>query len=130
MTAAVGAVTQNTLNEVGLINNVSGRKKEVWEVITVFSLVSGDTTGAATIPVNGILQKIIVTLTDMAGAEGTTDVALTDNGDNTIFSTTDLAESQTVVFSVSEPFATEINIGLTFTNPAATATVTVTLRGI
>jgi len=102
----------------------------VWEKITVFSIVSGDTTGAATILLNGIIQKVIVTLTDMQSAEGTTDVSLTDNGDNTIFSVTDLAESQTVVYTVNEPIASEVNIILGFTNPAASVTVTVTLRGI
>ncbi len=101
-----------------------------WESITVFSLISGDTTGVAPIKINGIVQKVIVTLTDMASAEGTTDVSLTDNGDNPIFSVTDLAESATYVYSVSEPVVSEVNIVLGFTNPAATATVTVTLRGI
>lgn len=105
-------------------------KYPAWETITVFSLINGDTTGTAVIPINGLLQKIIVTLTDMASAEGTTDVSLTDNGDNTIFSTLNLTESTTHVFSVTEPFTDEINIILGFTNPASSVTVTVTLRGI
>lgn len=102
----------------------------VWESITVFSLISGDTTGVAPIEINGLVQKVIVTLSDMESAEGTTDVSLTDNGDNTIFAVTNLAESATYVYSISEPIVTEVNIVLGFTDPAATATVTVTLRGI
>ncbi len=101
-----------------------------WETVTVFSLISGDETGAAAIPINGLLQKIIVKLSNMESAEGTTDVSLTDNGDNTIWSVTDLPESVTYTYSVSEPLNQEVNIVLGFTNPAATATVTVTLRGV
>ena len=102
----------------------------VWEKVTTFTLISGDTTGAAAIVLNGLVQKVIITLTDMAGAEGTTDVSLTDNGDNTIFSVTDLAESATYVFSINEPIAREVNIILGHDDPAAGATVTVTLRGV
>lgn len=102
----------------------------VWESVITFSLVSGDETGAAVVSINGLLQKIIVKLSDMESAEGTTDVSLTDNGDNTIWSVTDLPESVTYSYSVSEPLAKEVNVILGFTNPAAAATVTVTLRGI
>jgi len=125
MTASAGTTTTTLDKRSGTLNRF-----QVWEKITVFSIVSGDTTGAAAILLNGIIQKVIVTLTDMQSAEGTTDVSLTDNGDNTIFSVTDLAESQTVVYTVNEPIASEVNIILGFTNPAASVTVTVTLRGI
>ena len=125
MSASTGVTTTTIDKRSGTLNNL-----QVWEKITVFSIVSGDTTGAAAILLNGIIQKVIVTLTDMQSAEGTTDVSLTDNGDNTIFSVTDLAESQTVVYTVNEPIASEVNIILGFTNPAASVTVTVTLRGI
>ena len=102
-----------------------------WERITTFSLVNGDTTGVAAIPMNGLLLKIIVTLSDMADAEGTTDVSLTDNGDNTIWSVIDLAESVTYTYSVIEPLVKEVNVVLAFDDPgSAGATVTVTLRGI
>ncbi|KKN59761.1 hypothetical protein LCGC14_0538510 [marine sediment metagenome] len=125
MTASAGAVSTTVDKRSGTQNNF-----QVWERVTVFTLVSGNTTGAATLPINGLLQKIIVKLTDMQGAEGTLDVSLTDNGDNTIFSVTNLAESATYQYSVNEPFSHEINIALVFDNPGAGATVTVTLRGI
>lgn len=125
MTVSAGAVTTTIDKRSGTLNNF-----QIWEKITVFSLVSGNTTGAATIPINGLLQKIIIKLSDMESAEGTTDVSLADNGDNTFFSVTNLPESTTYLYSVSEPIATEINIVLGFTNPGAAATVTVTLRGI
>lgn len=124
-TVSTGVTTTTLDKRSGTHNNL-----QVWEKITVFTLISGDTTGAAAIPLNGIVQKVIITLTDMESAEGTTDVSLTDNGDNTIFSVTDLAESNTTVYDVNEPIASEVNIVLGFTDPAAAATVTVTLRGI
>lgn len=125
MSEATGVTTTTIDKRSGTHNNL-----QAWEKITVFSLISGDTTGAAAIDLNGLIQKIIIKLSDMENAEGTTDVSLTDNGDNTIFSVTNLAESNTTLYSVSEPIATEVNIVLGFTDPAATATVTVTLRGI
>lgn len=125
MTVSTGALSTTIDKRSGTLNNF-----QVWEKITVFSLISGDTTGAATIPINGLLQKIIIKLTDMESAEGTTDVSLTDNGNNTFFSVTDLAESATYFYNVNEPIASEINIVLGFDDPTAAATVTVTLRGI
>ncbi len=124
MTASTG-VSTSTIAAVNQREN-----EDVWEIIVTFSLISGDTTGLATIPVNGLLQKILVKLSDMASAEGTTDVSLTDDGDNTIWSATDLAESTTHPYSVSEPLSGEVNVILGFTNPGTNATVTVTLRGI
>lgn len=126
MTASAGTTTVTETPEV--LTRLS--RYTAWERVTTFALVSGDTTGAATIPINGLLQKIIIKLTDMQGAEGTTDVSLTDNGDNTIFSVTDLAESATYPYSVTEPLVNEVNIALAFDNPTAAATVTVTLRGV
>ena len=126
MTASTGAVTVVQTPEVMTRLN----RFTCWERVITFSLISGDTTGAAAVPLNGLLQKIIVKLSDMASAEGTTDVSLTDNGDNTIWSVTNLAESATYTYSISEPLVNEVNVILGFTNPAATATVTVTLRGV
>lgn len=123
MTASTGAITS-------IDYRGSGAKRDIWEKVTVFSIVSGNTTGAATVPINGLLQKIIITITDFTTGDGTVDVSLTDNGDNTIFSVSNLADPATYVYSVSEPIASEINIILGFTNPAADETVTVTLRGI
>ncbi len=102
----------------------------VWEKVVTFSLESGDTTGLATIPINGLLQKIIVTVPNMSSGANTLDVSLTDNGDKTIWSVTNLGDSVTYPYSVSEPLAREVNVILGFTNPAAAATVVVTLRGV
>ena len=101
-----------------------------WERVVTFSIVSGNETGLATIPINGLLQKIIVTITDFTTGDGTVDVSLTDNGDNTIWSVSNLADPATYTYSVSEPLVHEVNVILGFTNPTANETVTVTLRGV
>lgn len=124
MTVAAGVVTKIDRRPEGL------DRYPTWEAVVVFTLISGDTTGVATIPINGLLQKIIAKLTDMEGAEGTTDIALSDNGDNIIWSVSDLAESATYKYSVNEPLRNEVNIALAFDDPTAAATVTVTLRGV
>lgn len=126
MTAAAGTITVTETPEV--ITRLN--RYTAWERVVTFAIISGDTTGAAAVPINGLLQKVIVTLSDMASAEGTTDVSLTDNGGNTIFSVLNLAESSTFTFSVNEPLVNEVNVVLGFTNPASSVTVTVTLRGV
>lgn len=101
-----------------------------WEKVVIFSIVAGNTTGAATIPINGLLQKIIIKITDFTTGDGSVDVSLTDDGDNTIFSVTNLADPVTHLYSVSEPLVNEVNIILGFTDPTDNQTVTVTLRGV
>jgi len=105
-------------------------KFPTWESVTVFTLISGDTTGTATIPIYGLLQTIIVKVSNMAGAAVTPDVSLTDNGDNTIWAVTGLAESTSYKYSVSEPLVTEVNLVLAFEDPVGAGTITVTLRGV
>ena len=102
----------------------------VWEKVVTFAIISGNTTGAAVVPINGLLQKIIITITNFTTGDGTVDVSLTDNGDNTIFSVTNLADPATYTYSVIEPLVHEVNIILGFTDPQANQTVTVTLRGV
>jgi len=102
-----------------------------WERVVTFSIVDNDTTGTATIPINGILQKIIVKVSNFPDAVVTPNVVLTDNGDNTIFSVTGLSESTTYNYSVHEPLVNEVNINLAFEDPGASGgTITITLRGI
>ncbi len=98
--------------------------------MVTFAIVSGDTTGVATVGINGLLQKIIVKISDFTTGDGSVDVSLTDHGDNTIFSVSNLADPATHVYTVSEPLVNEVNVILGFTNPTASETVTVTLRGV
>ncbi len=125
MSASTGVTTTTIDKRSGTLNNL-----QVWEKVTVFSIVSGNTTGAAAILLNGIIRTVVVTITDFTTGDGSVDVSLTDNGDNTIFSVTNLADPATYVYSIVEAIASEVNIVLGFTNPQANETVTVTLRGI
>lgn len=102
-----------------------------WERVVTFACVDNDTEGAATVPINGLLQKIIVKVSDFPDAVVTPNVSLTDNGDNTIWSVTALAEDDTYHYSVSEPLVNEVNVVLAFEDPGAGGgTITVTLRGV
>ncbi len=125
MSASTGITTTTVDRRSGTLNNL-----QVWEMVTVFSIISGDTTGAAAIALNGIIRTVVVTITDFTTGDGTVDVSLTDNGDNTIFAVTNLADPATYVYSIDEAIASEVNIVLGFTDPTANETVTVTLRGI
>lgn len=101
----------------------------VWEKIVSFPLVDGDTTGAATFAVNGLLQKIVITLPDLT-TDTQLSITIKDNADNTIFSAGPLAENATYNYSVNEPLTGNIDIALSFTDPDSSGTATVTLRGI
>ena len=126
MTVSTGAITATETPEV----LTPLRRFTAWERGVTFAIISGDTTGAAVVPINGLLQKIVVTITDFTTGDGTVDVTLKDNGDNTIFTVSNLADPATYVYSVSEPLVNEVNVALSFTDPVASETVTVTLRGI
>ena len=124
-TVATGVVTTTD-------DRIFGTDKfPTWESVIVFTLISGDTTGTATVSITGLLQKIIVKVSNFPDAVVTPNVSLTDNGDNTIWAVTALAESTTYMYSVSEPLVKEVNIVLAFEDPGASGgTITVTLRGV
>ncbi len=107
-------------------------KQPVWKEVLTFSFVSGDTAEQKiTVPVNGLLQKIIVKRSGASGAAVTATVAIDDSSDNEIFSVAALAESGTSPYSVTEPLAGYIDVGVTpSTNPLSDYTVTVYLRGV
>ena len=127
MTAAAGTITTNTTEAIQNSDDIH----DVWKIAVTFNLVSGDTTGTATVPLNGIMRQVVAKLSDMADAEGTTDVVLSNDDDDTIFTATDLAESLSHVFAVDDAYSSECNIALAFDDPgAAGATVVITFRGI
>ena len=111
--------------------NVEPNIKPVWEAVLTFTFASGDTAEVKhALPLNGLLQKIVVTNSG-ATAVVTSTVAMDDNADNEIFSAATLAESTTYNYSVNEPVAGTIDIGVTpSTDPLSAYSVTVTLRGI
>jgi len=116
--------------------NVEPNIKQVWERVITY-LVEAD--GGATemkevIPINGILQKIIVKVGDAAGVSATVNVAIDDNGDNEIFAVTGLAENSTYKYDVNEPVSGSIDVGMNPSDDPAAGNidwpVVVTLRGI
>ena len=124
MTASAG-VSVTTQAKVGRT-----RSQDVWEVKTTFTTIDGDTTGAAAIPLNGLLQQIIVEVPDMADGEDTLDVSLTDNDDTTVWAVTNLTQGADYAYSVYLPFSEEVNIVLAHDDPNAAVVMVVTLRGI
>ena len=110
----------------------SFKESPVWERKITYTFASGDTTEVKyALPMNGILQKIIVKCGACTGAVVTTTVAIDDNYDNEIWTVAALAESTTYTYSVSEPIAGVMDIGvLPSTDPLSAFIVTVYLRGI
>lgn len=108
----------------------SFREAPVWERTITYTFASGDTTEVKyALPMNGILQKILVKVT---GAGVTATVAIDDNGDNEIWTVAALAVAAAAyTYSVSEPLAGVIDIGvLPSGDPGGAWVVIVTLRGI
>ena len=128
MTASTGAVTvTQTPEAITRLNRYTA-----WERVITFSAVTADETGAATVPINGLLQKIIYKRPNLANNDLTSTLVLTDNGDNQIFTSgSGLAENATSVFSVSEPLVQEVNIAITWNEAVGSSgTFVVSLRGV
>ncbi len=114
------------------IQKDNANENPVWERKIVFSFVSGDTAEVVqTININGIIQKIQVVVSGASGANPTAAIGVDDNNDIEIFSDSGLAEVSTTQYSLSEPVAGDIDIGITpSTDPLSAYSVTVYLRGI
>lgn len=115
-----------------VLTEPSFRESPVWERKITYTFASGDTTEVKyALPMNGILQKIIVKCSGASGAVVTATVSIDDNYDNAVWTVASLAESTTYTYSVSEPIAGVMDIGvLPNTDPLSAYTVTVYLRGI
>ena len=120
--AGVSVTTQAKVNRT--------RTQNVWEVTTTFTTIDGDTTGAAAIPLNGLLQQITIEVPDMADGEDTLDVSLTDANDTTVWSVTNLTQGTDYAYSVYLPFSEEVNIILGHDDTNGAVVIVVTLRGI
>lgn len=104
----------------------------VWERIITFTFASGDesTEVKQAVPINGILQKIIVACGTATG-ETTAAVAIDDNAGIEIWAVSSLAKTVKYPYSVSEPLTGVIDVGVTpTTDPSSSYVVTVYLRGI
>jgi len=106
--------------------------KPVWEIVASFVCVAADTTAAITIPINGLLKKVIYKRPNTANDDLTSQLTIADNGDNTIFDTgSGLAENDTSAYNVDEPLSGSIDLAIAFNEAVGVgATFTVTLRGV
>lgn len=103
----------------------------VWEIVITGAWDSddeGDITQA--IDINGILQKIILTIPDTDTA--TAQLKILDNGDNTIFDSGEAAKALTHTYNVSKPLSGTTDV---FLEPSGAmggtgGSIVVTLRGI
>lgn len=112
----------------------SFKDSPVWEeVITyVLTATSGGDAITQAIPLNGILQKIVVASGAATGITGTLTIAINDNGGNAIFpATAGPAEGATSTFSVWEPLSGVITVVIDPSDDptSGTWTIVVTLRG-
>jgi len=123
----MSSVVQTTIED-----RIARERNPIWEEKLVFTFASGDTAEeTASIPVNGLLQKITVKCSAASGAVVTVTVAIDDNNDDEIWSDSALAESSLNKYNVNEALSGMIDIGVTpSTDPLSAYTVTVTLRGV
>jgi hypothetical protein len=104
----------------------------VWEVVLNGLWDADDTAdGTHNVNINGILQKVILTVPNTAN-NVTGQVVIKDNGDNTIFDSGEKAENATYSFSVNEPVSgtTDVVVGISGASGTAATNLVVTLRGI
>ena len=107
----------------------------VWEEVITYTLTatSGGDAITQVIPVNGILQKIIIASGAATGISGTLTLAIKDNGGNTIFpATAGPAETEESTFNVWEPIAGTMSAIVDPSDDPTSGTweIVVTLRGI
>jgi hypothetical protein len=105
----------------------------VWEFV-LNGLWDADDTADGTIShkINGILQKVILKVPDVATGAMTGQVVIKDNGDNTIFDSGEKGEPGTYAFNVNEPLTGTIDvvIGISEASGTAATNLVVTLRGV
>lgn len=103
-----------------------------WMHRVKFSVVSGDTTAAATIPINGTLRHISYETPNTSNDNLTSEMAISDSTGNERFTTgAGIAESATPDYAVDEAFAKEIAIAITFNEDVGvSADFFVTLWGV
>lgn len=106
-------------------------RRPVWQHTITFACVAADTTATITIPIEGILQKIVYKRPDTANDDLTSILTIADAGDNTVFTSASLAENGTDVNNVTKPLIGMCDVLITFIEAVGvSATFTLTLRGI
>jgi hypothetical protein len=116
----------------GSVSAVATTEQPIWERVITYTFAAGDTAEVKmTLPLNGILQKIICKPAAKTGTARTVTLAIDDNADHEIFTAASLAEDTLYQYSVSEPLSGIIDVGiLPSGDPVAAWTISVILRGI
>lgn len=103
----------------------------VWEKRITYACVTADTTATITLPISGILQKVIYKRPNTANDNLTSVLTIDDRIDNTIYTSATLAENDTLVANMSEPLVGGCDVLITFNEAVgSSATFYITLRGI
>lgn len=107
-------------------------QKSVWEYV-ITATYDVDDTGDVTqsIPVNGTLRKVILTIPSFTNSI-TGQVVIKDNGDNTIFDSGEQTKGVTYAFNLDEPVSgtLDVVIGVSGAAGGTGGSIAVTLRGI
>lgn len=110
MTAAAGLISSFVENR-----NDQFLVQPVWEYVSTFSVVSGDTTGAITIPMNGIARHFTYKTPNTTNNDLTSTLTVSDNDGNIIFTTgAGIAENTTNNYSVDLPLSGDVVVDITF----------------
>ena len=105
----------------------------VWEKKITYVCVTADTTATITLPIDGILQKVVYKRPNTTNNNLTSQLTIADRNDATVFTTgSGLAENATNIYNVSEPLVGACDVLITFNEAVgvATASFIVTLRGV
>lgn len=106
--------------------------RPVWEQVITYDFDADDTTNVTqSIPINGILMKVIFVTPD-ATTGRTYQVEIDDNADIEIFDSGEKAEATTYTYNLFEPISgtIDITVGPSGTMGATNPDILVYLRGI
>lgn len=108
------------------------KNEDVWEMVITATFDTDDTSDVTlTVPVNGIIRKVVLAVPDTTNAI-TTQLQIQDNGDNVVFDTGEVDENDTYQFSINEAVSGDIDfvIGVSGAVGANGSVIVATIRGV
>lgn len=105
----------------------------VWEKKITYACTGTDETATITLPINGILQKVIYKRPSLTNSDQTSELTIADRNDVTVFTSgSGLAHNDISVYNLSEPLVGACKVLITFDEAIddSAASFTVTLRGV
>lgn len=107
--------------------------EDVWEiVISFFTDTGAHVEGTTAIPLNGIIQKVVMALPATTATGSTSTFTIDDNENDEIFNSGAQAENATYTFNLNEPVSGTLDFSLDVSKDPTGSGVTnvVTIRGI